>query len=320
MRKLIQNEFIEKAIKVHGNTYLYSLTSYINKRVKVNIICRKHGIFKQLPYSHLNGNGCTKCYYERRPLEKILKHKNLFLDNAKQIHCEKYDYSLVQYLKSKIKVKIMCLIHGVFEQTPSTHLLGQGCPNCGEIKRHENRKIGLIKFIERSRLKHGNKYDYSEIKYFNRIDDKVKIICPIHGAFEQIARFHANGVDCPKCGLLKIILKKTYNTNDFIEIAKLKHGEKYAYSEAIYINNKTHLNIICKKHGIFSQRPSIHLQVRGCPICKESKGEKVIRELLDLKKISYIREKVFDECKHIKKLKFDFYVPSINQLIEYDGK
>lgn len=118
-----------------------------------------------------------------------------FIDMANEIHGYKYDYSLVEYRKSSEKVKIICPIHGEFEQTPNKHLSGQGCKQCGRNRT----KLGRDTFVDRARAIHGNKYDYSKVDY-KRSDEKVEIICPVHGSFFQTPHSHIIlKQNCPKC-------------------------------------------------------------------------------------------------------------------------
>ena len=116
-----------------------------------------------------------------------------FIEKAKVMHGDKYDYSLVDYKNNKIRVKINCPIHDIFEQTPNIHLSGCGCPKCGG-----NIKLTTKEFIEKAKTVHDDKYDYSSVKYNDR-QTKVKIICPEHGPFEQRPHGHLQGSGCPKC-------------------------------------------------------------------------------------------------------------------------
>lgn len=135
---------------------------------------------------------------------------NEFIAKAKKVHDNKYDYSLVEYINSHIKVKIICPIHGVFEQQPNNHIQKQGCPKCGVIHRSEKQRSNTNDFINKSLKIHGNKYDYSLAEYKN-CKTKIKIVCPDHGTFEQIPLHHLNGSGCYKCnGGYQL------NTNDFI--------------------------------------------------------------------------------------------------------
>ena len=125
-------EFIKKSIDKHGNVYDYSKVEYKNAKTKVCIICPKHGEFWQTPTNHLSGNGCPKCKFDK--LKKyFVGNKEIFINKAKQIHSNKYDYSKVKYIDSRTKVCIICPKHGEFWQTPSNHLRGEICPKCSKV-------------------------------------------------------------------------------------------------------------------------------------------------------------------------------------------
>lgn len=242
-------------------------------------------------------------------MEKEIK----FVNKAKNIHNDKYDYSKTIYNGIKSKVKIICPEHGVFEQTPHHHVTRkQGCPKCRYVNISKKTRGCVKKFISKAKLVHGNKYDYLLVEYINR-KTKVKIICPEHGIFEQLSYAHLIGQGCPKC----VGLNKT--TEEFINDAEKIHGKKYNYSNVNYKSSKQKIKIICHKHGEFKQTPNMHLRGNGCPICKESKGEKKIREFLIKNNITYIQEHTFLNCKNKQLLPFDFYLPDLNICIEYDG-
>lgn len=116
-----------------------------------------------------------------------------FIERAREVHGDKYDYSKVNYINQHSKVCIICPIHGEFWQIVQIHLMGHGCPKCSG-----NGKLSYEEFVERARKIHGDKYDYSKVK-FNSILDKVTIICPIHGEFTQVANDHLQGNGCQKC-------------------------------------------------------------------------------------------------------------------------
>lgn len=178
--------FVEKCQKIHNYRYDYSLVDYEKNNKKVKILCKEHGVFEQTPNRHLAGQGCSKCAGNMRLT------KEEFVKKSEKIHCDKYDYSMVLYNGNKIKVKIICKIHGIFSQTPNSHLLGQGCPKCS------NNLIETEDFILKSNIIHENKYDYSKTVYEKSIK-KVIIICPIHGEFKQKPVIHSGGSGCQKC-------------------------------------------------------------------------------------------------------------------------
>ncbi len=116
-------------------------------------------------------------------------------------------------------------------------------------------------FIARSKKVHGEKYDYS-LSIYKKNDEKLKIICPVHGVFEQIPNSHLNGRGCIDC-----VGKRKYTTSTFIKKAKSIHGDKYDYKEVKYVNNRTKVKIICTKHGTFFQNAGSHIRGAGCPDC-----------------------------------------------------
>lgn len=126
--------------------------------------------------------------------------------------------------------------------------------------------------INKFKILHGDKYDYSKVEFF-KTTIKVCIICPEHGEFWQEPHAHLKGQGCPKCGSIKRSKSKTLTTDVFIEKAKKVHGDKYDYSSSVYINNKTKIKIICPIHGEFELTPNAHLQGRGCKKCNKIKKE-----------------------------------------------
>jgi len=179
-----------------------------------------------------------------------------------------------------------------------------------------SRKYTLSQIIEKAKNIHGDKYDYSLVEYTN-MHKKVMIKCSKHGIFYQSMTEHINkSKGCKHCAIeLKKDTRKT-----FTKKAKKIHRDKYDYSLVNYINSKTKVKIICSKHGVFEQRPTDHINnLQGCPICKTSKGENEIIYYLEKNKISYIREKRFNDCRDKYTLPFDFYLSEYNLCIEYDG-
>lgn len=195
--QLTTQSFIEKAVQIHGDKYDYSKVEYINSKTKVCIICPEHGEFWQVPASHLQKRGCPICSNIKKKLAKI-DDKNSFIEKAKKIHGDEYDYSKVEYIDSYTKVCIICTKHGEFWQSPNNHLRYQGCPSCYDDKRKNIGTNNKNTFIEKAKEVHGDKYDYSKIDYKN-VSTKISIICPKHGEFLQRPDHHLNGCGCPRC-------------------------------------------------------------------------------------------------------------------------
>lgn len=238
-----------------------------------------------------------------------------FIWKAIQKHGYKYDYRKVNYVDCKTKVCIICPEHGEFWQTPDKHINSkQGCYKCRNIIISEKLKNNINDFIFKARNVHGNKYDYSKVKYVNNFT-KVCIICPKHGEFWQTPNNHYK-YGCYKCvGLNKTI-------EEFIKIAKEVHGNKYDYSKVKYKGAKEKVCIICPKHGEFWQTPDSHLNMKtGCPICNESVLEREVSKYLDDNNIKYERQKKFEWLKlKTNSQSLDFYLPDYNVSIECQGR
>ena len=199
-----------------------------------------------------------------------------FIKRAKTVHGDKYDYSKVNYINADTKVCIICPEHGEFWQTPYYHVnKKQSCPKCAIEKNNKLKRCTAEVFIQKAKMVHGNKYDYSKVKYGKNNLEKVCIICPEHGEFWQSPGNHLRGEGCPECRKSLMSKKISSSTEEFIKKAKKVHGDEYNYSKVEYKNNHDKVCIICPKHGEFWQRPDGHLQGRGCHKCKNEKLSKL---------------------------------------------
>lgn len=242
-----------------------------------------------------------------------------FLEKANKIHNGFYSYNKSKYINARNKITITCPVHGDFEQLPYNHLIGKGCNKCSVDRNKNLFTKKLDDFIAQSNEVHNFKYDYRNSNYIND-STKVEIICSKHGSFYQLPNKHIRGQGCPDCKVYK-----TSNTNikKYSEIFPDKssdiHNNFYDYSKTKYINAKTPVEIICPKHGLFSQVPSNHLSGKGCPKCKQSIGESRVERYLIKSGIKYETQKKFDDCRNILPLSFDFWISDFNTLIEFDG-
>lgn len=133
-------------------------------------------------------------------------------------------------------------------------------------KRTAHNKRTHEQFIELAKAKHGNQYSYENTQYINNIT-KVKIICPVHGEFEQTPKHHLRGEGCFQCGRDLTGKKKTKTTAEFIANARSVHGNKYDYSKTVYTGASNKVEIICPQHGSFYQKATHHISKVGCPHC-----------------------------------------------------
>lgn len=256
MNRLTVEEFIRKANEKHKNKYDYTSINYVYAlKEGVKIICPIHGEFFQKPNSHIAGNGCSSCSGKKKSDTKG------FIEKANLLHKNKYSYENVNYINNRTKVIITCHIHGDFLQVPSSHLSGKGCSKCGKVNASKKLVMSQDEFIEKSILKHNQRYAYDKVVYLSN-KSPVIITCLNHGDFQQTPNQHLQGNGCPECnGSRKL------KTDTFIIKANEIHKNKYDYSKVLYINIDSKVIITCKKHGDFSQRPMSHLQGKGCPGC-----------------------------------------------------
>lgn len=267
-------QIIEKFKDVHADKYDYSLVNYIKSKIKVQIICRNHGVFEQTPMGHLMGRNCIKCAKDTTS-QKLKNTTSDFINRAKEIHRDRYDYSLVEYLSAKTKVKIICPQHGIFEQTPCHHLEQSGCKKCATIKTAAKISSTKDEFIKEAKKVHNDVFDYDLVNYIN-VHKKVKIICKHHGIFEQSPSKHLRGSGCKKCARLINIYKKEdyiklsplailylvriYNGDEeFYKIGKTKNGVKMRLSNKIGIYNYEIINEYQSDSGnIFDMEIELH--------------------------------------------------------------
>lgn len=190
----------------------------------------------------------------------------IFVQRARKVHDNAYDYTLVDYKNVHSKVEIICKKHGNFWQVARDHMKGIGCEKCGIDRRSSSSRLTLEMFIQSAQNVHGYLYDYSETKY-TCSSEEVDIICHEHGLFSQIANNHLRSHGCPKCAIEYRAKKKTSDTEEFVKKAIKLHGNRYDYSSVVYIHNKLKVKIMCFDHGVFLQTPHEHLSGNGCRLC-----------------------------------------------------
>lgn len=201
----------------------------------------------------------------------------------REVHGEKYNYALVNYVNSTTEVKVVCAVHGEFPVTPNHHSRGVGCPNCW----YESQRTTKEEFVARSRKHFADWYDYSLFDELPPFGKKVQILCRTHNAvFRQEPRNHMSGhVGCPKCKSMKLagprnergtVRSSSELKSAFIKRARAVHGDAYDYGEFDYVNASTKGKVICPQpgHGEFWQSPSNHLRGSMCPRCSWDERKK----------------------------------------------
>lgn len=183
-----RQQFIEDARKVHGDKYDYELIEYVGSTQHVNILCRRHGVFRQTPFKHLQGQGCRQC---PKPTSLV---RDGFVKRAREMHGEKYSYEQADYKGTGYPVTVTCKQHGSFTLQAGDLFRGTGCKKCYD----EGRILTMEQWLEAAARRHGDRYDYSQVVYV-KSDQPVTIQCTTHGGFRQISNSHLQGAGCPRC-------------------------------------------------------------------------------------------------------------------------
>lgn len=236
---MTQEEFIRRCYEKYGNDFDYSLVNYENPKSRIKIKCNTCGQVFEVRADHFlydkRKGCCPLCKYEF--LRKNFSFtKEQFVDKAKKLYGDVYDYSSVNYVNMHTPVIIIDRDGNSYSIVPMIFLNG----TFRRKKRIKDTKTerGIL-FIEKSKKIHGNKYDYSKVSYINA-RTRVKIVCPIHGDFEQKPYHHVSGVGCPYCNrslgeekVEKVL--KDYNIK-FLKQHKLKNENIFCVNNYFYVD------------------------------------------------------------------------------------
>lgn len=318
-RRHTLEEIIGMCISIHGNRYDYSrLTEHKNISEPVPIICEKHDEFLQSMSNHIyKKSGCPKCAIEETA-EK--NRKKNFIEEAQEIHGDKYSYEFVKYHNNHTKVTLVCSNpqHGKFLITPHKHIIEkQGCKLCSYEKISAEKTISNEEYIERVKKVHGDKYSYEFTKYTGLMN-KISIKCPIHGMFQQYAKAHLNASHCAKCAM-----RYTPSADEFIERSIEVHGQLFDYSKIRESYTKLSDSVIigCPIHSFFYQKAGDHIRGYGCKNCTHKTEKMMFKWLKNNMGYEPQTQFSFDDCRNSMtdhKYQFDFRIGNI--FIELDGR
>lgn len=178
-----EQNLISQFKQIHGDRYDYSHSEF--DKTKVSAHCKKHGVFWVTISSHAKslGAGCQKC--------RIAEQESKLIEQFRNVHGYRYDYSGLQFCKNAVKVNIRCSEHGVFKQLASAHREGQGCPKCVGRLNEDDLKTLFNKV-------HQNNYIYGDISNTQR-RTRINVVCSKHDVFKISIGAHLDGLGCPKC-------------------------------------------------------------------------------------------------------------------------
>ena len=305
------DEWWARASKRHNDAYECDLSNYVDQYTEIPIKCPIHGVFYKKPVTLLHSSGCAECgkYSGNARLDKAK-----VIDRIEAKFPGQYLTDKVEYVNQRTPVNLTCKKHGEFSKTPKVLFKGIGCPECSK----ENRSNNGDAYFEKVTKMHNGKYDYSEAKYVNSYT-KIKIKCPEHGYFEQRPDTHLKH-GCLKCGLAR----RRMGRDEFMTEVKRLHPELVIDAGCEYTTQDKPAKLKCARHGYFHKIASDLLRTRpdgkamtgGCNKCAASYGEQRIMHLLSSWNILYVREYKIPKSTY----RYDFYLPNLNILLEYDGE
>lgn len=265
MKKLTQQEFVEKALSRAPRYVDLSQFVYTSSAGKSTALCPEHGPFTVSANALMNKIGCPKCSLESRAKKRTMTREE-FLRRAEEVHGNTYDYSEVVLEKSTVPVSILCKVHGVFKQKPTLHLAGQGCRKCGSSR--AGSKVRLSEEALRQRLYkvHGDRYGYEKIG--ERRNGKITLVCQTHGDFRaSLSNLLHNQSGCPECGRLEAGRKARLPYDEYVRRFREVHGDRFEYGEIYYNESTARVAVKCATHGWFDQVVQDHLKGAGCSVC-----------------------------------------------------
>lgn len=310
---------------------------------RITIRCKKCGItYTNSVNEVIRGNARCSCITDNvfgEPVEVRRQHFAEKLKSHPDFETLDFTDAIRLYQNNKIDVPVRCKIHNsIFMVRPSNLVNGNRCPKCADESRVKKLKqfsgadspliIKLSEAIDRARKIHGNRYDYSLItdEIWQGTSSKYKIICPVHGEFEQKFNSHLAGQGCLKCGQERSASAILLGFDGWIRRAKEVHGDIFDYSlvkNTQHFGAKSKIEVVCNICGchFFPTMENHVYNKTGCPGCNRSKMEKILAQQLAERRIEFETEKSFPGLVGVGggQLRFDFYLPKHKVCIECDG-
>lgn len=212
--------FINESNKIHKNKYKYQNSIYINTNTKIIITCPEHGNFEQLPLHHIKGIGCSKCS------NNYNKTKSEFIEIAKDIHSNKYNYDKTIFINNSVKVTIVCPKHGEFTQSPYHHLKGFGCKKCSDSKG----EIFIDKYLSNSNIKFIRNKTFDDCIYKSKLKfdfylNEYNICIEYDGRQHYEAVDYFGGNEALHISKKRDNIKNKYCKNNNIKLFRIKYSD-----------------------------------------------------------------------------------------------
>lgn len=323
-RKTAESRFWEVAQSIHKDLD-FSKFVYGGALESCTVTCPEHGDFTTKPTYLVSGAGCPAC--GRLKTKKAAAGRKLgidgFIAKAREVHGDTYEYPVDQeYEGNKGKLKIICHKHGPFMQKANNHLSGKGCYECSnDTKRSRSAAVSeLTKLGLEDRLRASNDYWQYDTSTYVGLGKPMRCVCPDHGEFSSRPGNLLYGRGCPGCGEQKHkdhMLSRRLTTEEWIARAKEKHGDRYCYTESIYVSESEKVTVKCRVHGPFRTGGDHIYQSTNCPACSihESKGERAVSQFLSIFASVVKRDRTILRPKEI-----DIYLPDHKLAVEYCGE
>jgi hypothetical protein len=302
-QKTAISDIIIKFREIHGDRYEYDISSYVNMKTPMTMLCKKHGSFERTPSDHIRlKHGCRKCGWEETGKAKRISWE-AFLEKVNAIHGNKYEYIKPdEFTGYDCSIEINCPDHGFFKQKVKYHLNKSGCPACGRMKcnikiinraSETNKGIyTLEEYLSTIPEEHRAKHDYSRVIYLGK-DYKIEIGCIEHGEFfEQYPQKHNKSrTACTQC--IRKMKKPIIPSNLFHQRLLAKHGDQFIYDMTSYNGSHSYIKYVCTTCGAEnSQLAYSHENIGNtCSFCKGTKAEREINDFLQNElEVKFIRD------------------------------
>jgi len=309
---VLKKDFLRIAINKYGNKFDYSLLpNILNYRKKETIICQTHGKFDIVLRDHIRTkHGCRKCFIDNfKTSESIRMVNNNFIIKSSNKFNNKFKY----IVKDDV-VLITCPLHGELQSDIRNHYYSKtGCRKCA-IKYVSNNNIKIKNLHDvKEALEdiYGDTYVYN-LNSYKDLSSIIKVKCKVHGVFRVNIRTFLKGKGCRKCNYNKIVIDKDM----FLERSINIHGDVFTYDLTYYKNTSSVVKLTHECGYTFYRKARKHLEGQRCPKCKVSKGEEKISDFLDINNLNFTREYKINGYLY----RYDFYIPKLKLLIEYDGE